>query len=260
MIKINKIISSEKRNNLRKEYIKTLVEPIDGYWETVVIDNSECYEIIRNDTIVGHFSVDKDKTLVQFYLSTEHYIYASDILKYFIENNIVKTAYVSTKEPDFLSVCLDYQKSVHSDTYLFTDNQNVNTESLEFRNLSFRLALKSDINTIKTKCDVAFEGYYEGLINNNQLFVLYDDDTLLGIGEFRIMASNIHYADIGVVVAEEYRRKGMGTYIITKLKKHCYNNNLKPLACCDIKNIASKNTLQKSGFICNHRIIHVNFN
>jgi len=72
-----------------------------------------------------------------------------------------------------------------------------------------------------------------------------------------LFKSNEQYGDIGIIVAEEYRKKGVGTYIITQLKEHCYRNNLKPMACCNPKNIASRKTLEKSGFICNHRIIYV---
>ena len=61
-------------------------------------------------------------------------------------------------------------------------------------------------------------------------------------------------------VVEVYRRKGIGAYIITQLKERCYGKNLIPMACCDVENIASKKTLEKSGFITNHRILYVNFN
>lgn len=260
MITIKKVESFEKRLNLNNEYIKTLSGPIDGFWENVVIGTSECYEIIYDNNIAGHFFVDRDKTIVQFYVSKNYFIYSPEIFEYVTESNIVEKAAVSTKEPAFLSLCLDYQKSLDVDMYLFNDNQNIVKELNSFNNISFRLAKIKDINTIKNKCDTAYEGYYENLIENNQLFVLYSSNTLLGIGEFRIIKSNTQYGDIGVVVAEEYRRKGIATYIITQLKKHCYNNNLKPMACCDIKNIASKKTLEKSGFIANHRIININFN
>ena len=145
-------------------------------------------------------------------------------------------------------------------SYLFTDSKKNKYELDGFRNLSFKLAKTIDIDIIKSKCDTAFDGYYEDLIKNDQLFVLYDDYSLLGIGEFRIMKSNGQFADIGMIVAEEYRRIGIGTYIITQLKEYCYINKLKPMAGCDITNIASKKTLEKSGFISNHRIIHVSFN
>lgn len=260
MIQIKKVESSEKKSNLNKEYIKSLATPIDGFWENVVIGNSECYEIIHDESTVGHFFRDKDKTLVQFYVSKDYFIYASEIFEYLIKNKIVEDAAVSTKETEYLALCLDYQKSLEVDTYLFVDNKKTMYELKGFTNISFGLAIQSDIDIIKNKCDVAFEGYYEDLIENEQLFVLYNGVSFLGIGEFRIIKSNNQYGDIGVVVAEEYRRKGVATYIISKLKEHCYNKNLKPIACCDVKNIGSKKTLEKAGFITNHRIILVKFN
>lgn len=201
--------------------------------------------------------MDSKKTLVQFYTFPEYFIHAAEIFEYIIENNIVEGAAVSTKEAEFLSLCLDYQKNISTDCYLFTDNKKITYELANFKDVSFKLARSNDIDTIKTKCDPAFEGYYEDLIKNNQLFVLYSGDILLGIGEFRIFKSNEHYGDIGMIVVEEYRKKGIGTYIITQLKEHCYRNNLKPMACCNIKNIGSKKVLEKCGFISNHRIIYV---
>jgi GNAT superfamily N-acetyltransferase len=260
MIEIKQIVTAEIKSNLHKEYIKTLAEPIDGYWENVTIGRSECYEITYDEKVVGHFFVSLDKTLVQFHVSKEYCTYATEIFEYVIKSDIVENAAVSTKEPEFLSLCLDYQKNVVADAYLFTDSKKVKCELDGFRNLSFRLAQRVDIDTIRSKCEAAFEGYHEDLIKNDQLFVLYDGDSLLGIGEFRITKSNEQFGDIGMIVVEEYRRKGVGTYIITKLKEHCYKNKLKPMACCDIKNRASKKTLERSGFISNHRIILIRFN
>ncbi|GCD11577.1 GNAT family N-acetyltransferase [Clostridium tagluense] len=259
MIEIEKIVNEEIKFNLHKEYINTLAEPIDGFWENVMIGRSECYEIIYDEKVAGHFFVNSSKTLVQFHVLKGYYTCAAEIFEYVIKSDIVENAAVSTKEPDFLSLCLDYQKSAVTDSYLFIDNKKIKYELEGFKNLSFRLAKTVDIETIKNKCDAAFDGYYEDLIENDQIFVLYDDSSLLGIGEFRIMKSNGRFGDIGMIVAGEYRGKGVGTYIITKLKEQCYNNKLKPMAACDITNISSKKTLEKSGFISNHRILRVSF-
>jgi len=257
MIQLEKVISSEERFILVKEYIKTLESPIDGYWENVVIGNSQCYEIIYDGKKAGHFFVDSHKTLVQFYIFPQYFVHAPQIFEYIIANDIVENAAVSTKEREFLALCLDYHKSISIDQYLFIDNKNTKYELANFKDISFRLANKNDIGIIKMKCDPAFDGYYEELVENNQLFVLYSCDILLGIGEFRIFKSNDQYGDIGIIVTEEHRKKGVGTYIITQLKEHCYRNNLKPMACCNVKNIASKNTLEKSGFVSKHRIVNV---
>lgn len=261
MIKIKNVTSEEKRENLRNNYSNTLLTPIDGYWEKVVIGNSTCYEISYNKKIVGHFFVDSHKTLVEFYIFKDYYIYSQEIFKYIIESDMVENAAVSTRQSEFLSLCLDFQKSLYVSAYLFTDADNKKHELYHCENLSFRLAKKGDIKVINNKCESRPQEYYEELIRNEQLFVLYEGDILLGIGEFRINRTHSgQYADIGMVVAEEHRRKGFGTYIIIQLKEHCYRKKLKPMASCDRYNVASKNTLLKAGFISEHRIINVRFN
>ncbi|WBW95169.1 GNAT family N-acetyltransferase [Oceanirhabdus sp. W0125-5] len=259
MIELLKVESSKKRWELNKEYIEILGSPIDGFWENVVIGTALCYQIKHDKKMVGHFFVDEDKTLVQFYVSREYYNNAPEIFNNIIKSNKVKKAAVPTKEVDYLTLCLDSQKSLEVDMYLFEDNQNMNHKFNTFSSSTFRLANKGDIDSIRLKCDDAYDGYYENLIENDNLFVLYDGNSLLGIGEFRIIRSNEKYGDIGVVVAEEYRRRGIGTYIIKKLKEHCYSKGLKPMACCDIENLASKSTLEKAGFIANHRVLNVQF-
>lgn len=261
MIKIKNVVSKEKREILRANYSNTLTAPIDGYWEKVVIANSTCYEISYNNKDVGYFSVNSHKTLVEFYIFKEYYMYSQEIFDYIIKSYMVEAAGVSTKQSEFLSLCLDFQKSVYVLSYLFNDAENKKYELDCYENLSFRLAKKSDIQAINNKCEPRSEEYYEELIENDQLFVLYEGDILLGIGEFRISKTHHgQYGDIGMVVAEEHRRKGVGTYIIIQLKEHCYRNNLKPMASCDSKNFASMKTLIKAGFISEHRIIYVRFN
>jgi predicted acetyltransferase len=62
-----------------------------------------------------------------------------------------------------------------------------------------------------------------------------------------------------MVVNSEMRNRGIGTYIISKLKEQCYSKNLIPICSCDKENIASKKTLEKSGFVSIHKIINVEF-
>lgn len=259
MIKTRKVECVEKRHKIIEDYISALVSPIDSFHEGVVIPNSECYEIVYDEKEIGHFCVDVNKTLVQFYVSKQHFIHAPEVFQYLIKNDIAQKAIVSTKEPEYLGLCLDYQKGLELDVYLFSDMERRDYKLEGFTNLCFRLAKNSDLDDIDPTRDPKFKGYYENLIENEQLFVLYDGTTLLGVGEFRRSSTHPEYGDIGMTVEEKFRRKGVGTYIITKLKEHCYNQNLKPMAGCNSKNLASKKTLEKCGFINNHRIIIVSF-
>jgi GNAT superfamily N-acetyltransferase len=64
---------------------------------------------------------------------------------------------------------------------------------------------------------------------------------------------NPPYGDIYMEVAEPFRRKGLGSYLVQELKRLCYQRGNIPAARCNPKNIASRKTLQKAGFVpCGH--------
>lgn len=64
---------------------------------------------------------------------------------------------------------------------------------------------------------------------------------------------NRPYGDIYMKVAESFRRRGVGTYLVQELKRICYEGGSVPAARCNPKNIASRQTLQKAGFVpCGH--------
>jgi GNAT superfamily N-acetyltransferase len=64
---------------------------------------------------------------------------------------------------------------------------------------------------------------------------------------------NRPYGDIYMAVGESFRRRGIGTYLVQELKRICYEGGSVPAARCNPKNIASRQTLQRAGFVpCGH--------
>jgi GNAT superfamily N-acetyltransferase len=64
---------------------------------------------------------------------------------------------------------------------------------------------------------------------------------------------NPPYGDIWMEVAEPFRLRGFGSYLVQELKRICYEAGSIPCARCDTGNIASRRTLQKTGFVpCAH--------
>jgi GNAT superfamily N-acetyltransferase len=67
---------------------------------------------------------------------------------------------------------------------------------------------------------------------------------------------NRPYGDIYMEVAEPFRRRGLGSYLVQELKRVCYERGNIPSARCNTANIASRKTLQKAGFVpCGHRLL-----
>jgi len=67
---------------------------------------------------------------------------------------------------------------------------------------------------------------------------------------------NHPYGDIYMDVREEFRRRGLGSFIVQELKRVCYEGGFKPGARCRPTNVPSQRTLQRAGFIsCGHILV-----
>jgi len=60
---------------------------------------------------------------------------------------------------------------------------------------------------------------------------------------------NWPYGDIYMEVAEAFRRRGLGSYLVQELKRAAYDLGSVPCARCNPANVPSRRTLQKAGFI-----------
>lgn len=64
---------------------------------------------------------------------------------------------------------------------------------------------------------------------------------------------NPPYGDIWMEVAEAFRGRGFGTYLVQELKRICREGGKVPCARCNTDNVASRKTFQKAGFVpCAH--------
>ena len=60
---------------------------------------------------------------------------------------------------------------------------------------------------------------------------------------------NRPYGDIFMAIAEPFRRRGLGAFLVQELKRICYERGSIPAARCNVDNFASQSTLQKAGFV-----------
>ena len=60
---------------------------------------------------------------------------------------------------------------------------------------------------------------------------------------------NEPYGDIYMDVAEPFRRRGLGAYLVQELKRETYRLGSIPAARCSPDNVGSRKTLQKAGFV-----------
>jgi GNAT superfamily N-acetyltransferase len=59
---------------------------------------------------------------------------------------------------------------------------------------------------------------------------------------------NRPYGDLFMGIAEPFRRRGLGAFLVQELKRICYEGGGVPAARCNVDNAASRSTLQNAGF------------
>lgn len=149
-------------------------------------------------------------------------------------------ATIETQSNDtLLTVMLHtFAQSVTSESILFHDKL---TTALLPAGAIFRCATPDDASQI-----LAHE------LDSGADWVVVVEGTIAATGGI-LFHYNRPYGDIYMKVAEPFRRRGLGSYLVQELKRVCYEQGNVPAARCNRTNIGSRKTLQKAGFVpCGH--------
>ncbi len=248
---------------MRNNYLHTLVAPMDGMWENAIIAHATYWEIQERGQYVGYFCIDSNNYLLRFHLLENYQVRAQEIFRWIVSTYRIQYAIASTIEPLYFSLCLDIQKSITLHNYLFRDHKRIELSSCLNHGI-VRKAEKAELDDISRFYHANTEGSGEWIeaflherLYREDLFVLYDQQTLLATGECIPSQKQIPYADLGVVVAQAHRGRGLGTSILLQLKQHCYKAGWKPICSCSADNHASKKAIEKAGFISEHRMVKI---
>jgi hypothetical protein len=264
MIKFEQINKSEI-GTFSERYYQMVTAPIDDMWEIGIIGASNYYKIIDDNIPVGYFCLNDENQLLQFFVIESHLSREKYIFEHLISTKNINLAFASTIEPRYLSLCLDYQINSKVNTYLYADNLTVDIPA-PFENIESRLATEDDQIQILSfsKNDAGLEGdwlesYYKSILLKKELILYSLKNIIIGIGEIRTTDNQPKNAHLGVIVSLAYRRKNLGAYILSNLKKLAYQKNLTPICSTTVINIGSQKVIQKAGFIPYHRILEFSF-
>jgi predicted acetyltransferase len=157
---------------------------------------------------------------------------------------------------------------------LFEDHKRVEPLLNNYPSAQFRLAAPADAEQLAefygqndeyedTEAIITAFGdrlnYARALIGQEQVYVLVNDNELIGAGECRISNGQTPYADLGMITGKKHRRQGIGLYILAMLKQECYQRSAKPICSCAADNLPSRKTIEKAGFITQHRLLDIQF-
>lgn len=238
-------------------YIKTLSSAFDSFLEDHIAE-SDFYGIYFDNNAIGYFSFNKDSYMTQFYLEQMYIKQSQYIFKDILEQYKIKKALVFTGDELFLSLVLDQVIVLKKQAYFFQDSKVAIDEATLYQGGSFRLAVKDDVPLILQVSGDFFDSL-ETRVERGEIFVFKDGEMLLGAGIVEHGRVLKGYTSIGMFVNEQYRQKGIGTTIISKLKQWCYDKGLTPICGCWYYNHNSKKTLERAGMVTKTRLLNTEF-
>lgn len=177
----------------------------------------------------------KDKpTLFEFYVVPEHRDFAFGLFEGLLSVSEPQYMEIQSNDP-LLGVMLHtYARDIASEKIVFHDKLSARLPA----NGATLRRITSDEET--RACIEQRQGGPE--------WVLELDGNIAGQGGI-LFHYNRPYGDIYMEVAEAFRRRGLGSYLVQELKRAAYDLHSVPCARCSPTNIASRRTLQRAGFV-----------
>jgi len=258
----NKVTNVDELTILKNDWLDSLTSPQDGMWE-FFRNSAMNWGIICEDEMIGYASVGEGNQLLQFYISPKYFLQGEVIFKEFINKMKIKTGIVGTNNLGYLSIALNFVKELNVHSYLFRNNYEVHIEEKEG---ILKECKDEDIERIVNFCHYSMGapkewlvGYIGGLIEKGEIFFLEIDDKIIGTCEVRKSTSAPEFADIGMVVSPDYRRKGYGTYLLNKAKTIALEWEKTPICSCEKDNVGSIKSINNCGFVSMYQLLSIAF-
>jgi GNAT superfamily N-acetyltransferase len=208
---------------------------------------TQSYQLNVGPTQVGYGAVaiggpwKGTRTAFELYVAPEHRSRVVDLFAAFVRAAGVTAFEVQTNEVLLTTMLHLWCRAATSDRIVFQDNQ---ATALPPNGAIFRQATPDDAPRIF--------GHHNEPVGD---WLLEVEGTIAATGGI-LYHYNRPYGDIYMEVAEPFRRRGFGSYLVQELKRVCSEGGNIPCARCSPSNVASLKTILKAGFVpCAHILI-----
>src|SRR5262245_41690508 len=205
------------------------------------------YALSFNDTHVGFGSVATGgpwtgtPTIFEFYVLPVHRGRAFQLFELLLDASRSRVMEIQSND-ELLAVMLHtYARDVRSESIVFRDG---GTTALAPNGATLQQVTSDD----ETRVAIAER-------QGGPEWRLHLGEETVGTGGI-LFHYNEPYGDIYVDVVERFRRRGFGAFLVQELKRLAYGLGSIPGARCNTDNVASRNTLQKAGFVPYAHILH----
>ena len=267
MIQIREKSDTENWDDIRKSFYNSLTSPFDGMWDELVHDHGQLWGFYEEDQIIGYCSKDQEGNIINFFLLENYNQLKTELFKRALFMLEARQAIVSTNNPDFLVVSLDKSKKMVVHSYLFeNENEPILAKPDDIEEAELEPAQKKDLQDMVAFCQKNIEadpnwleGYLKRLIERKEIFLIKNNDTIIGSCEVRKSTTQEGLADLGVIVDATVRKKGVGSWLMAKAKEICLSQGNAPICSCEQANIGSRKMIENAGFSTKNMILKVSF-
>ncbi len=269
-MRAKQVDSIQQLDELKQLYMQQTTAPLDGMWLCGFIPTATHYGFYEGNELGGFCCVNDDGYLLQFFVSSRYQhqsspLFGSIALRGDSPAGVVKGAFASTAEPLYLSLCLDHFTAfeVNALMYQLDDPREhapgaphtMILSMTTMRAVHLPEAVEFAIAAIGAPAEW-LNGYYAGLIEREELFGLWRGDRLIAVGESRGYDElQTDYADVGVIVAQSERGRGLATKILKDLVTMNERKGLRSICSTERENIAAQKAIRRAGFFARNRII-----
>lgn len=267
MIETQKMESTGPLSELKEQYLQQTTAPLDGMWLCGLVPQARHFGLYKHNTLVGFFCVNDEGYLLQFFVNPNDQRQSSRLFESILRESDspsgkIKGAFVSTAEPHYLSLCLDQFSSFEVNALMYQQDgisrQAPRENALTMPPVeSTQLSQAVDLAVTATGEPAGWQlEYLANLINRQELFGVWKQGRLIAIGESRGYDEyQTDYADVGMIVAEPERCRGMATQILRQLVAMNEAKGLKSVCSTAKTNIAAQTAIGRAGFFASNRIL-----
>lgn len=173
-------------------------------------------------------------TVFEFYVAPDHRSRVFDLFGALLAVSGAMFMEGQTNDPLFTVMLHTFADDVKTESILFHDRLTTRHSA---KGVVFRRTAAEDAAMIESQ-----------QLDAGADWVLAAEGMIAATGGI-LFHYNRPYGDIYMAVAEAFRRRGLGAFLVQELKRVCYEQGSVPAARCNPTNIASRKTLQKAGFV-----------
>jgi len=268
MLEIKKVTLIEQLSDLKQQYMELTTAPLDGMWLCGFVPMANHFGFYKGETLVGFCCINEEGYLLQFYLCSEVQTEAPLILQSLLTQKDSPTgnvngAFASTAEPQYLSLCFDTFSTFSVSTLMYQLSKGLpqfDGEKSIFHMPVIKIEqLAEAVDFAKTTLGAPEEwlsGYFTNLINRQELRGHWENDQLIATGECRGFDEyQQKYADLGVIVDESQRGKGLGTQVLLHQISVAEARGLRPICSTEKANIGAQKAISRAGLFASNRIV-----